>query len=156
MKARKKELVPVGFDWPRRRRMDLIPAAWEEGFPALRMPGFAGMGEPVVDVFDAGKEMVVTAELPGTKKEDISIKVTGEVINLTVKRRERAEERREDRRRGFYSYSSSSRFEGYSRSIPFGTAVNAKAAKATYKNGVLEIRVPKTAGKRPGHAIEVE
>lgn len=155
VKAKKNELAPFGFDWPRRRRLDLFPAIWDEDFP-VRFPSFRSMmGEPAIDVFERGSEVVVTAELPGTRKEDISIKVLDDGMNLQVQQKERKEEKQEDKRRGFYSFSSSSRFEGYSRFIPFRSQVNAKAAKATYKNGVLEVRLPKS-GKGGGHEVKVE
>jgi HSP20 family protein len=160
MKPKKKdELVPVGFDWPRGKRMDVFPAFFDDGFPAIRMPivraAIPALVQPVIDVFDAGKEMVVTAEIPGTKKEDIGVKVTPQGLNLTVRQREKKEERHEDKRRGVYSYSASSRFEGYSRFVPFGAQVDSKAAKATYKNGVLELRVPKR-GKPDARQVKVE
>ncbi|MFH1200541.1 MAG: Hsp20/alpha crystallin family protein [Candidatus Micrarchaeota archaeon] len=161
MKTKRKDLVPVGFDPKKDREAPNGPfgGVWG-GFLMPSMPGLRGaikMAEPVIDVFEHGSEVVVTAEIPGTKKEDISIKVEENGLSLQVEKKEQRQERREDARNGGYSFSSSSRFEGYSRFVPFGASVNAKAAKATYKNGVLEVRIPKAvAGKAHGHEVKVE
>jgi HSP20 family protein len=140
MKAKSRELAQVGF-----------------GHGALEgsIIGMPRMREPVVDVFERGNEVVVTAQVPGARKEDVKIKVLENGIELQVQAKERKEEKIEDKRHGFYSYSSSSSSEGYSRFIAFRSKVNAKAAKATFKNGVLEVRAPKLA-KAQGREAKVE
>ncbi len=102
--------------------------------------------EPHIDFFETPKEAVVTAELPGVKKEDVTVKVAENGLTLTVHQKEKHEH--ETRQKGNYEYSYSSRFQGYSRYIPFSSKVLANKAKATYKNGVLEVRAPKAAPGR--------
>ncbi|MFA6049493.1 MAG: Hsp20/alpha crystallin family protein [Candidatus Micrarchaeia archaeon] len=108
--------------------------------------------EPNIDLFETPKEVVATAEVPGVKKEELSVKITENGMTLTVKQNERHEH--ESKERGKYEYSFSSRFQGYSRYIPFPSRVAANKAKATYKNGVLEIRAPKIAPQ--GHHAQKE
>ncbi len=73
--------------------------------------------EPVIDVMDFGDEIVVVAEMPGVKKEDIEISATERKLTIRAK--------------------------------PYGTTVNLPvevipdSAKATYSNGILEVRLPK-------------
>jgi HSP20 family protein len=131
MKARKKEdIVPVGFG---------------RGALEGRAIGLPRLREPVVEVFERGNEIVVTAQVPGAAKDDVKIKVLENGIELTVQAREEKVEKAEDKKYGFYSYSTSSSSEAVSKFIPFRSKVNAKAAKATFKNGVLEVRTPKRA-----------
>ncbi len=99
--------------------------------------------EPHIDLFETPKEVVATAEVPGVKKEELSVKITENGMTLSIKQKERHEH--EARERGKYEYAYSSRFQGYARYLPFPSRVAANKAKATYKNGVLEIRAPKIA-----------
>lgn len=123
-------------------------------FPLFRAPAFPRMTvEPVVDVFERPHEVVVTAELPGTRKEDIALKVTERGLQLHVHKREDQEERQEGK--DGLSYLKESRFEGFSQFVAFSSEVKAEKARATYKNGVLEVRVPKRQGTK-GHEVKVE
>ena len=107
--------------------------------------------EPFVDVFSTKDEVVATVELPGVHKEDIALKVSPNAMVISVKKGER-EERREP---GSYEYSA--RFEGYSQTIPLPSKVVSGKAKATYKNGVLEIRIPKEGtSSDEGGKVEIE
>jgi HSP20 family protein len=108
-------------------------------FRALRY-----MREPLVEMREEGNDVVVNAELPGVAKEDIKLRVTGERIEIRVEKKEKTEEKK----RGYYAYSS--RFEGYREALGFPSAVDAKRAKATFKNGVLEVRVPKKGAAEGG------
>jgi HSP20 family protein len=118
----------------------------EERFP---FPRFAAkmmqraLSEPVIDVFQTRDEVVATVELPGVKKEDISLKVSPGSLLLQVRQGQREE------RRGPGRYEYSARFEGHSETVSLPARVLSQKAKATYKNGVLEVRAPK---ERPGEA----
>jgi HSP20 family protein len=118
----------------------------DEKFP---FPRFAAkmmhraLSEPVIDVFQTREEVVATIELPGVRKENISLKVSPSSLLLQVRQGHR-EERREQ---GHYEYSA--RFEGHSETVSLPAAVDSAKARATYKNGVLEVRVPKL---EPGDA----
>ncbi len=138
MKKHKRYLEPVGFD-------PFKPNSFR-GFPLRPLDGdfnrlMRETAAPHVDYFETPKEIVMTAELPGVKKEDISLKVTETGLTLKVQQKEKHE--RETKENGRYEYAYSSRFQGYSRFIPFSKPVLANKAKATCKNGVLEVRAPK-------------
>ena len=145
-------------------RNDLAPAASfpTPSFPFGNFGTFGGIARrmlapPVIDVFERPHEVVVTAELPGTRKEDIAIKVLENGLQLHVEKNEHKESKNEGREGGhpFQTFQEESRFEGYSQYVAFPAACKPKQAKATYKNGVLEVRIPKLHGKK-GHAIKVD
>ncbi len=107
--------------------------------------------EPFVDVFSTKDEVVATVELPGVHKEDITLKVSPNAMVISV-RKGGHEERREP---GSYEYSA--RFDGYSQTISLPSKVVSGKAKATYKNGVLEIRIPKEGTSADeGGKVEIE
>jgi len=92
---------------------------------------------PPVDVYETDSEVVVKAELPGVKKEDIDVTIRENAIHLKAERKEEKEEKTENVHRVERFYG---RIE---RVIPLPAEVKPEEAKAEYKDGVLEIRIPK-------------
>ena len=96
-----------------------------------------------VDVIDKGKEYVVKANLPGFDKKDIDIQLTENV--LTIK--------------GFYSQSNENKGERYllqerrmtnfSRSIAFNEGLLPDKVTAGFRDGILEINIPKAEVQQP-------
>lgn len=125
----------------------------EEKFP---FPRFAAkmmhkaLSAPVIDVFQTKDEVVATIELPGVKKENIALKVSANALLLQVRQGHR-EEKHEP---GHYEYSA--RFEGHSESVSLPARVDSTKAKATYKNGVLEVRVPKQADGAKAGSVRID
>lgn len=109
---------------------------------------------PVVDMFEDEKEVVFTAELPGMKKEDLTLNISERGLNLGVQHREKTES--EAKAKGWYEHSASSRFEGFSQYSSFPCLVDPTKAVATFKNGVLEIRVPKQCVDRGGKCVKIK
>jgi HSP20 family protein len=101
-----------------------------------------GIRVPSVDISETDTEIVVKAELPGIKKEELEIEVLPETLSLSAEvEREREEEGRIFRRRERVW----GRFE---REIPLPVEVKPDAANAKLENGLLEIRLPKTEEAR--------
>jgi len=93
---------------------------------------------PVVDIYEEDKDVVVKAELPGMKKEDIDISLTRDTITLSgEKKMEKKTEKK-----GYYRYESS--YGSFCRSMALPADVQTDKVKAEFKDGVLEIRMPKT------------
>ena len=92
---------------------------------------------PKVDVIDKGKKLVVRAEVPGFDKDNIDVSLTDNSITLkgTMKEENKKEE-------GDY-YQSEVRQMSFSRSLMLPSEVDSAKAKAKFKNGMLEIRLPK-------------
>jgi len=121
---------------------------------ASRRPGglpAAGEISPSIDVFEEGDDVVVKAELPGMKKEDLSVDFSDGTVTISG---EKKQEEKIDQK----NYHMIERSYGsFTRSLRMPTEVRADKAKATFKEGVLEIRVPKTEeAKKKERKIPIE
>jgi len=97
----------------------------------------AEIRRPATDVLDTGKEIVVTAELPGIDKEDIDISVEEDCVEIKAERKLEKEEKEEGyhyRERGYKSFY---------RKMGLPASVIPDKAEAQLNNGVLEIKLPK-------------
>jgi len=104
-----------------------------------------------VDMFEEGDELVIKAEIPGMKKEEISIDFAGDVV--TISGEKKSEERTE--RKDYYRVERS--FGLFSRKLHLPVEIQVDKAKASFKDGVLEIRMPKSeAEKQKIRKINVE
>lgn len=107
----------------------------------LRFPWRADVGEweawtPEIEVFHRHNELVIRADLPGLSKEDVKVDVTEDGITIQGERKREHEEEREGVYRSERSYGS------FSRTIPVPEGTITDQAKASFKNGVLEITMP--------------
>lgn len=100
---------------------------------------FYGSFSPRVDISENDKEVTITAELPGMEPEDIHLTLNRNV--LTISGEKRAE--KEERGRRFYRVERS--YGSFYRSIPLPADVNEDRIEATFKHGVLKVKLPKTA-----------
>lgn len=98
---------------------------------------------PSVDVMENQNEIVLHVELPGLKQEDIDIELTGDTLTLRGERRFDTEERKDNYVRVERSYG---RFQ---RSFTLGVPVQHSGVTATYKDGILEIHLPKSEETKP-------
>jgi len=99
-----------------------------------------------VDVKEDDKGYTVHADIPGVKKEDIQVDVDGNVVSLRAESKQEKEEKQ-----GEKVIYSERQFGMVSRSFSLPTEVDEKGAKAEYKDGVLNLMLPKKAnggGKR--------
>ncbi len=167
LSERVKDLVP------KRRKKDQLPVrierhpefpAWERPFPELRdatdrffeeffrhfgppmarwhgpwdlTTDMMGTERPRVDISESDKEIIVTAELPGVEKEDIDISVTDDRITIRGEKRSQEEEER-----GYYRFERS--YGAFQRSFPIPCEVESDKVDASFKNGVLRMRMPKS------------
>ena len=97
---------------------------------------------PVVDVYETDNEVVVKAELPGVKKENIEVSIKDNSLCIRGEKKEDREEKTETYHRVERTYG---RFE---RVIGLPTDVKVESARAEFKDGVLEIRIPKVEGAK--------
>lgn len=104
---------------------------------------------PEVEVLEKDQEYIVHADLPGMKREDFDITVEG---NRFVLRGNRKEETQSDKKG--YHYSER-RYGSFARSFALPAEIDAEKVKASYKNGVLEVSLPKAA-KEKTKKIEVQ
>jgi HSP20 family protein len=119
--------------------------------PGSRQPG----GEvtewaPAVDVLQRDGDLVVRAELPGVRPEDVDITLQNRVLTISGQRREEQEEQR-----GGY-HVRERRHGSFSRSMTVPEGVNEDSIRARYENGVLEVSIQGAAAVREPRRIQIE
>jgi len=92
---------------------------------------------PSVDVIDRDKEIIVKAEMPGVDKKDLDISVTRNSVTIKGSTSQEEKEEREDYYRSEMSHGS------YSRTLTLPANINEDKVKAKYKDGILELTLPK-------------
>jgi HSP20 family protein len=128
-----------------------LPSRWKRPFER-DWPAWSEAGEfrePAIDLIDRENEFLVRAELPGVTKEDISISLAADSITIQAQSSKEVAEEKGDYRRREISSSA------FSRSMWLPVEVDVDAAKAAFKDGVLEVTLPKTAGAK-GRNVPIE
>ncbi len=108
-------------------------------FLARRAPWHDIGWTPAVEVFDKGDRLVVKAEIPGMKEEDIDVSVEDNTLTLRGERKAETEVNEED----YYCCERS--YGTFFRSMPLPSKVDAEKIEANYEDGVLEVTLPKAA-----------
>ena len=98
---------------------------------------------PSVEMFETDGEVIVRAELPNIDPEKVDVTVTHDAITLKGETKSEAE----DKGRNYYRREL--RYGAFTRTLPLATEVKNADAKATYKDGVLEVRIPKSERMKP-------
>lgn len=142
------------FDEMDRLFQGLFPRAW--GLPARwEWPAWADVEMPFegrlpnVDVVDRDTEILVRAELPGVSKDDLDITLAEDTVTIKASTRQESKEEKGDYLRREITQGS------FSRTIPLPAAVQGDEARASFKDGVLELTLPKAAPARR-HSVKVE
>lgn len=110
-------------------------------FSRGRLP-FRNEFTPLVNIWEEGDNVMVRAEIPGMRKEDLDVRVTGDAITISGERKQ--EEKIEER--DFYRMES--RYGSFQRTLKLPVEVETENAEASCRNGVLEIRLKKSAAAR--------
>jgi len=129
---------------------------WESGFPFMRrfmrefdtlfnrtglerwplLEAEPSLWAPDVEVLEKGQELIIRADVPGMKKDEIKIEIAeGELILEGERKREK-----EEKGEGYYRSERS--YGTFRRVIPLPEGVKAETAKAVITDGVLEVRMP--------------
>lgn len=110
-----------------------------------------GAWRPPVDIVDTKEAILIFAEIPGVDKDDVAIEVKDNVLSIQG-------ERTVDKSVGNGSYYRSERVFGrFGRSFALPSMVRTDNIKASFKNGVLKIGIPKPAEEKPRQvSISVE
>ncbi|MBW3637530.1 MAG: Hsp20/alpha crystallin family protein [Armatimonadetes bacterium] len=98
---------------------------------------------PAVDVAEDAHEIVLQVELPGMKKEDIDIQLTGDTLRLSGQRR------REEHERGEHFHRIERSYGAFSRTFQIETPIDAANVSADYQDGVLTLKLPKQEAVKP-------
>ncbi|OPY67414.1 MAG: Spore protein SP21 [Syntrophorhabdus sp. PtaU1.Bin002] len=120
------------------------------GLPRVKFPGEEGL-TPSVDIFEEKGDVVVKAELPGINKEDIDITLTEDTITIAGEKKKEEETTKKD----YYRYECS--YGSFNRTFTLPTEVQTDKVKTKFKDGVLELRMPKTEeAKKKEKKIKIE
>lgn len=108
-------------------------------------------GMPRVEVLEQNNELIIRADLPGFKREDIILTVTDESLTISARR----ESDREEEHAGYYR--SERHFGTFKRTIAFPVPVDSSKARARLRDGVLEVRIPMLEqSEYSGRRLEIE
>jgi HSP20 family protein len=103
----------------------------------------SGAWMPPVDIYESDEALVVKAELPGFSKEDIAVELKDNTLMLRGERKREAEMQEGNYHRMERTYGV------FQRSFVLPTTVDQQKVKATYKDGVLELTLPKVEAAKP-------
>ncbi len=139
-----------------RREMDRL---WEEFFPRTRrevvgspwrrLQAEEGAAVPPVDVIDTGEEILVKAEMPGVDRDHVDISINENTVNIKGDLREEKKYKEED------YYIAERSYRSFARSITIPVKIDANKVKASLKDGILELHLPKAEETKP-KKIQVE
>ncbi len=108
-----------------------------------------GFWEPVVDIVETKDNYKVRAEMPGIPKDDIEISVSGDVLTIKGEKKQEKEEKDSN------FYKRERVYGMFQRQLVLPQDIEADKIKANYKDGVLEVTIPKGEAAKP-KKIKVE
>src|ERR671924_789856 len=104
---------------------------------------FSGAWSPPVDIYETDEALVMKAELPGFSKDDISIELKENTLVI------KGERKREDEVKEGNYHRMERAYGAFQRSFLLPTTVDQEKVRASYKDGVLELRLPKVQAAQP-------
>jgi HSP20 family protein len=135
---REPEIHPEKWISDLRREFDsLFDRFFREEWLAPETTGVSSF-VPAFDVSETDEEFLVKAELPGVDPKNVEVNLTGNVLTIRGEKKQEREEKTESLHRVERSFGS------FSRSFSLPSEVKVDKITATYKDGVLDLKLPKT------------
>ena len=123
----------------------------QQGFgTAQRGQGASSMWSPHVEVMERDGKLVIQADLPGIKRDDVNVEIEQDAV---VIQGHRHQEQTSDQS-GYYRSERS--YGSFYRTIPLPEGTKADSASATFRDGVLKIELDSPRGQRRGRALEIK
>ncbi len=122
-----------------------LPTVFDDFFRGAPVDIFGNDLNPSIDVHEDEHAVYIKADVPGLEEKDIDVELEKNVLTISGEKKE--EKNEEDKNRN-YRYSER-RFGSFSRSVLLPDGIKADAVTARYKNGVLEIEIPKSEEVKP-------
>src|SRR5262249_5822238 len=121
-----------------------INRLFEEPFSGLaRASEFFDVWSPALDVYEDKDNLIVKAELPGLKKDEIDISIHEGALHISGERKQESEHK------GGETYRSERFYGRFHRTVGLPKPVDAGKVNATYKDGVLTVTLPKSEEAKP-------
>ncbi|HSF33767.1 MAG TPA: Hsp20/alpha crystallin family protein [Candidatus Tectomicrobia bacterium] len=127
----------------RQRALDHLLGEGLLGSRESRNGGRTGSCMPPVDVYESDQGLMLKADLPGFAKDDVQVEIKGNV--LTIK----GERKRDPDGKGVQYHRVERAYGAFQRSFKLPASVNASKAEASFKAGVLELKLPKAEEAKP-------
>lgn len=108
---------------------------WTLRWPALKIE--KDMWAPKVDVLEKDNRLITRVDLPGVKKEDVTVEVADGQLTLSGERKHETEYKKDGN-----VYRSECEYGSFYRTVPLPQGVKPEDVKATFANGVLEVSLP--------------
>jgi HSP20 family molecular chaperone IbpA len=107
------------------------------------------MWSPHIEVCERNGKLLIQADLPGMKREDVHVRVEDDEVIIQGERRQEQTQNQSNYYRSERSYGS------FYRTIPLPEGTNAESANATFKDGVLEIELDAPRPQQRGRTLEI-
>jgi len=114
------------------------------------LQGTAALWAPHVDVVERDGKLLISADLPGVKKEDVKVEINQDAVTIQGQRHQE----RTSSDRGYYQSERS--YGSFYRSIPLPEGANTENASATFRDGVLQIEVQAPSQQARGRTLEIK
>lgn len=128
----------VSRNWVGRPARDMFNWLWENPLPVFFEGNRECLWQPRIDVAEGEKEITVTAELPGLSKDDVGITLTNNLLTINGEKKRETEDNKEN-----YHLIERS-FGAFCRTVALPTEVDTEKIEAVFKDGVLNVRIPKS------------
>jgi len=128
----------------------LFPALGESSSGGYSGQGASSLWAPHIEVSERDGKFLVSADLPGVKKEDVSVEITNDAVTIQGQRNQE----KTSSEGGFYRSERS--YGSFYRTIPLPEGANSDNASATFRDGVLQIEIDAPQKKPSGRTLEIK
>jgi HSP20 family protein len=143
IKKYRKENEPFGLLANFRDEVDRLFDDFFAPWKRKRLLPTEAVWSPELDVYEDENNVMVSADLPGMKPEEIDISVSGNTLKIS------GEKKKKEEKKGRNYYRLEKSYGSFFRRVELPAAIDAGKISATYKDGVLEVTLPKTGKTKP-------
>jgi HSP20 family protein len=136
--------------WEPAREVDSLQSEVNRVFDAFfgNGPSRTRRWVPAMDLVETDSDLVLRADLPGLTRDDVEIEIKDSTLTVSGERKSQHEEKSE----GYYRVERA--FGRFSRSLTLPEGIDAESVAAEFADGVLEVRIPKPAERKP-HRVAI-
>jgi HSP20 family protein len=129
----------------------LLPTSFgQSGLSGFGGEGTSSLWAPHIEVSERDGKFLVSADLPGVKKEDVKVDITQDAVTIQGQRKQE----KTSSEGGFYRSERS--YGSFYRTIPLPESANTENASATFRDGVLQIEIEAPQQKPSGRTLEIK
>ncbi len=137
--------------WDPARELDTLQSEFNrlfDVFSGSRPDARSHRWVPAMDLVESDRHLVLRADLPGMKRDDVDIEIKDNVLTISGQRRAEHEQKAD----GYHRVERA--FGGFSRSLTLPEGTDHDAIAADFEDGVLEVRIPKPEERKP-HRVAI-